>query len=453
MFSSDTPLFEATGLVAGQDRSHASVTSYLSVHDELSAKTKSFIEKYKQHVIAYVFEWEKTVTTRVNNGIKKVEDARRELNHYQKKVEALRLSNNKALAKGKNVKNEDAEKLERNEEKYLQAKQSYDRMSTALCILMDEIAERNWRDLHPVLVKLLQFDMTMSSDEAKLIATLSSSVSQLKAIGTQHGIPQQSRLGDLGTLSPDLLSTRPGGVASLKIEASPSVPTPSYNPSPTNSAGGDIFGTGGQVGGFPVRTQSSGSGVGGDPYDPNSSSNPLGALDNSFSQMNFGQPAPPPQMNDIFNAGAYGAPPPVPQQQPGYHHSSSMGDLSAFSSGGNSYGGAAPPPAAPPPPPPAGAPPMPPSGALVPSATPSNPYSMPPSPYGQQPPPNAWGQPASPSTQSSYSASPYGTAAPPPPAMGAPPMGAPPPPMGAPPNLYGAAYGQAPGTNPSNPFG
>ena len=99
-------MWDCVGQMPDADHPADSVCSYSSVYDVLSAKSKSFVEKYQQFVISYVVEWEKTVTTRVNAGMKKVEDQRRELNHYQKKVESLRLSTNKTMAQGKSVKSD-----------------------------------------------------------------------------------------------------------------------------------------------------------------------------------------------------------------------------------------------------------------------------------------------------------------------------------------------------------
>ena len=201
------------------DRPSSSVCSYSSVHDELGAKAQAYSGKYQQFVLDYAVEWEKVVKERVENGIKKSNESRVELDHYQKKVESLRLTVNQAMAKGKPVSATTKEKLHRNEEKFLASKERYNTIATDLCILIEEVTERQWRDLHPLLIKCAQFDMTLSSDEAKVLSNLNTVIGSLKKVATEQGISPQPRLKDLAGLKPELLSTRPGGVAGLAIEA------------------------------------------------------------------------------------------------------------------------------------------------------------------------------------------------------------------------------------------
>lgn len=420
----------------GADRPAESVCSYASVHDKLAAKHNGYVQKYQQFVLQYVVEWEKTVTTRVENGLKKVEEQRRELNHYQKKVEALRISSNKVMASGKSLKGDQAEKLKRNEEKLISAKQSYNKMASALCILMDEIAERYWRDLHPVMIKATQFDMTIASDEAKITAELNQVVSKLKQVADQNGITAQDRLKDLGSLNPELLSTRPGGVAGFAaLEADASTPV-AYDGSPSS---GGIFGTGGNI----SRDSSFGS-FDAPPSSGNSNAfNPIPAMGMMSLQQ---QVAPPPTLDDVYGSSMYASSyggsanpsssftaPPIPSS----FTSNSLGGDSAAS-------GTAPPPAGPPPPPPPGG-----YGQAVVSAPAStgSPYAL--DPYASAP---SWGQPPTPTSQYSmpptYASSPSSYGAPP--SYGAPSYGgAPPNPYAPPPSPYGAP---PPAANNSNPF-
>ena len=443
-FSKNTPLWDVTGQMPDADHPVDSVCSFASIYDQIGAKNKSFAPKYQEFVVNYAVEWEKTVTTRVSNGLKKTEDQRRELNHYQKKVEALRLSTNKVMASGKSVKADAAEKLKRNEEKLIAAKQTYNKMTTQLCILMEEVSERSWRDLHPLLVKVVQFDMTIANDEAKILANCSQIVSKLKGIADANGISPQPRLKDLGTLNPELLSTRPGGVAGLSIEAaasplSGSGPTsPLFGLSPT----GDMAfqpGPGAQgMGGFPVRVASGGS-LPGPPQDPNhmsraSSFSSYGSgygsapqpstqsfePPSTLSMLNISQAsAPAPTMDDLYGSSFNSGRPPsapsssnLPPLAP-----SAMNYAQNRSNSLDSFGsGVAGPPATAPPPPPASAPPPPGAygGAMVPApSSAGSPYAMsapppandpfaaygqPPSPYGQ-PPMQSYGQPHPPPQQ------------------------------------------------------
>ena len=394
------------------DRPSHTVSSYSSINDTLSTKSKAYCEKYKQFVLDYAVEWENTVTNRVNKGLKTTEDLRRDLNHYQKKVEALRLATNQQLSKGKTVKPDAAEKLKRNEEKYLAARQIHHKASTDLCILIEEVVERSWRDLHPLLIKCAQFDMTLSGDEAKILAEMNAVVDKLKQAASANGISPQPRLKDLGTLKPELLSTRPGGVQQFMLEDGTT--SPGTSPTASLSPSGGIFGGSNFD---PMGPPSSGpppGGMGGFPVPVSESAHMYGRSDSLSSappSLNYQPPstlsmlsisqaaAPPPTMDDLYGSGAmvqsaptsgnfssynYNAP---PHAQPFNRadRSSSMNDADSFYSGYSAPTAAsAPMPSMPPPPPPNMPPPPPPSYGM-PAVDPSASYYHAPAPSGYPP--------------------------------------------------------------------
>lgn len=71
----------------GAERSTDSVNSYLSVQEGVANKSKMYASKYAQFVVSYAEEWYKIVSKRVGEGVKKAEEMRVELDHYQTKVE------------------------------------------------------------------------------------------------------------------------------------------------------------------------------------------------------------------------------------------------------------------------------------------------------------------------------------------------------------------------------
>jgi hypothetical protein len=392
------------------DRPSDTVCSYSKVHDDLGAKTKSYSDKYKQFVLEYAIEWEKVVTTRINEGLKKAEEFRRDLDHYQKKVEALRLSVNQNMAKGKSVRSEQQEKLKRNEEKFMAARQNYNKISVDLCILMEEVVERSWRDLHPLIVKCAQFDSTLSADESKILANLNQVVTALKGVATASGISPQPRLKDLASLKPELISTRPGGVQGmLALENGPLSPASSIGAG-SGIMGGSVGSTGGitpsgylnqavpagslaasGLGGFPVQISDTMSPTNNVSSAPSS----LGALDpygakyeppSTLSMLTISQSsAPPPTLDDVYGSSSYmrgtshsapnsgNLPPMGAGMAPTFQRSltsASFNDGDSAYSGYSSSGYFSAPPALPPPPPPSMPPPPPPPSYGMPSSYP-----------------------------------------------------------------------------------
>jgi hypothetical protein len=391
------------------DRPSTTVNSYASVHDTLSAKSKSYATKFKQFVLDYAVEWDKVVRTRVESGLKKAEQLRRDLDHYQKKVEAMRLSTNQIMAKGKTVPPTTAERLGRNEEKLISSKQTYNKIATDLCILMEEVTERAWRDLHPLLIKCAQFDMTMSGDESTILSSLNQSVSELKRVASDNGLSPQARLKDLASLNPELLSTRPGGVTGLTI-TSGGEPLGGSSPYRTTS-GSNMAQPPGSVGpqglgGFPVQvSERSAEPPPAYALSRNSSFNsyasaPAAPLSTMGMLSISQQSAPAPTFDDIYSANRSTAMTVNSAPHSGGLPPQSPARSTSFNSDYGSYSGApvAAAPAAPPPPPPARSDSMPNYGA------PS--YGAPQS-YGA---PNSYGAPQSYGAPNSYGAPPMADA-------------------------------------------
>jgi len=424
----ETPLFDCIGLMPSADRPSNTVCSYASVHDDVSAKAKSYAGKYQQFVLEYAVEWEKIIRTRIDNGLKKAEQLRIELDHYQKKTESLRLAANQAMAKGKPVASSQQEKLTRNEEKLIASKQNYNTVATDLCILMEEVTERSWRDLHPLLIKCAQFDMTLANDEAKALSNLNQVVASLKQVATEKGLSSQPRLKDLAGLKPELLSTRPGGVAGLQIEAGPSTVFGTDLTSSTAIAPGSFGGQG--QGGFPVQISPNADSFG----RSNSMSSfhsapppltqPAQTFDapNQLSMLTISSnAAPAPTLDDVYgsnypsstrSAPSTGNLPPLPpttpssMESPWAVRSSSFNDAdSAYSGFSSSFHSAPPPPPSMPPPPP------PPGNGGLPPLNPAY-GAPPPSMYDfsqpQQQPMSMYGNPPAPAPHSHPNYNPFG---------------------------------------------
>jgi hypothetical protein len=445
VLTKETPMFTCIGLMPSADRPSNTVCSYMSVHDDLGAKSKSYAAKYQQFVLDYAVEWEKIISTRIDAGIKKAELLRIELDHYQKKYEALRLTANQSMAKGKSVPSGHQEKLARNEEKLLSSKQTYNKVATDLCILMEEVTERSWRDLHPLLIKVAQFDMTLANDESKALAALAQVVTALKQVATDNGLSPQPRLKDWAGLKPELLSTRPGGVAGLQIEAGPAFAISSEMALPPGSVGPQ------GMGGFPVQIASPSN----DPYAPprtmsassvHSAPDAFGASPDplsSFNMLTIQSTAPAPTLDDVYGRypnSTHSAPPTGNFTFPALPASTTPSSWdyrsSSFNDADSAYSGFSAPASAPP---------------LPPSMPPPPPPPMAPS-YGAPPPPAAYGMSSMPQPPA-YGGGGGAHAWPPPPQQA--PMRSMSAPAVNPLALYGAPPpATTPNSNPHyNPFG
>lgn len=373
-----------TGQTAGSDRSTDSVNSYFSIQEGVTNKNTVYADKYKQFVVDYAQEWYKTITVRVGEGLKKAETMRVELDHYQSKVESLRQSANSTMAKGKQVDSKAAEKLTRNEDKLIKIKEASSKFINDLCLLMEEITERSWRDLHPLLIKCSQFEVQVSGDESKALASLSVVVAALKKVASDHGIKPQARLKDLEKLDPHQLTTRSKDDSrNLAIEngfsgmalggASGSGEGSVYGGSGSGSVYSAISGVADSHASYFPPGSTSGQGLGGFPVKVQSSSDSTPSTMNMMNIHTHAAPAPTlDTMAMAFggsNSGSGISSAPSSNGVPSYGRKTSSGSMrSDFS------GAPAPPPSSAPPPPP-------------PPATPgehNNPFGVPPAtgPYG-----------------------------------------------------------------------
>jgi hypothetical protein len=449
-----SPVFSAAGKIPSPDDPRDSFVSFSSIHHLLAPKSLGYADKYSKFVINYVVEWDRVITTRVEKGLKNAEALRRDYDHYQKKAETLRASATAVMSKGKSVDPKSQEKLARNEEKLVAAKTAYDKFATEMCIYLEEVTERSWRDLHPCLVKMAQFEMTISKEEATSLGQMTQVVNALKTIGDQNKVEGSGRLKELETQQPIVLST-------------------AEKPAPLAITGGEFFGSGGSMGlggdpwaqqqhlppgsvapgglgGFPVAVasgptsisrvtsnQSFQSSIGGSSHFSNGP--------NASEMLSIaGSSAPPPTMDDLNFAALTVSN--TPTNTYGYG-GNAFGDDSSATSSLMTMPMAPPPMGAPPPLPPAGY-----------SSPMDNPYGAPaPMSYGA-PAPMSYGAPAPMSygaptnygaPSPAYGAPAYGMPAP---TYGAPAYGAPMS-FGAPAPTYGApAYGNPPVGGPPPTF-
>lgn len=85
----------------------------------------------------------------------------------------------------------------------VQARAEYDRFVNDLCGFMEEVLHRGWKDLHPLLVKMAQFDSTLSNEESQLLkGSMLSVTEEMKNMGIKYpNLKPQGRLKELESKS------------------------------------------------------------------------------------------------------------------------------------------------------------------------------------------------------------------------------------------------------------
>ena len=150
--SSGTPIHGPVGDTVTED-------SFVSTVQAASKLTLDMDSVYQNKIVDYCREWERVVTTRVEAGIKETKKLHKELMHYLKKVENLRRKVNRKEEAGKSVSKTLKEKLSTNEMKLQSAWKSHERTASMLCNLMEQVTKRGWKDLAPLVLNYIQFEV------------------------------------------------------------------------------------------------------------------------------------------------------------------------------------------------------------------------------------------------------------------------------------------------------
>lgn len=185
-------------------------SSLLALSQILQTQSDRHSKHYAESVLDYVTEWEQVVSARVDSELavcKKLQTSRR---HYTQKVETLRNKVNdmeeKCTANNNSntsaVKNLQAmqEKLERNEEKLNDAWESHETAASRLCVLIEEVTQKGWIDLYPLLQSFMQWESHRCSSEDDVLGPQLSAVQKVLSHAYKKG---KKKKNDEPSLSPD----------------------------------------------------------------------------------------------------------------------------------------------------------------------------------------------------------------------------------------------------------
>ena len=171
--------------------------SYEAVHDECGRDMSARLKEYQVNVLTYVANWESTVTTRIATEIRHVDRLYKNFVRYHNKVESLQA----AADKKKVVKDSDLEKISRNESKLRTARKEYHRNLVSVTLLTEEVTERGWKDLVPLVIRIMNFDMESSGVTAERMSRLADLRKEMEALAKRFEMDEETiRNGRVGIL-------------------------------------------------------------------------------------------------------------------------------------------------------------------------------------------------------------------------------------------------------------
>ena len=189
---------------------------------------------FKTSIIDYVTEWYEIVTSRVKARAIEFTRLKANLLHYQKKVQGLDEStekarrqaestaskqpaptdtslrgmfNSMAMTRSDSTRNKLETQLDRNRLKLDGAREVFTMYGQSLILLIDEVVNRAWRDVLPVLLRSINLDMHQSKSIASIYAASEALASELELLGMEHAVYFQGRLKEVKELHPEEIYT------------------------------------------------------------------------------------------------------------------------------------------------------------------------------------------------------------------------------------------------------
>ena len=174
-----------TGLAA------AVVTTYHTLQANFVQQLES-LAKCQEEMLDYVKHWDQVVTSRVCAELRYVKKLQSTWLSYEMKVDSLKASAAKKQTKNKPV---DMSKVTRNETKLRRTRKEYNNNVIRNTILLEEIVLRGWKDLIPLLMKVLQYDTEVAKASATLIDPLQVLKDEIEAVCSRFDMADDVILG------------------------------------------------------------------------------------------------------------------------------------------------------------------------------------------------------------------------------------------------------------------
>mmetsp|Transcript_1217 Transcript_1217/g.3253 ORF Transcript_1217/g.3253 Transcript_1217/m.3253 type:complete len:601 (-) Transcript_1217:314-2116(-) len=160
------------------------VRSYAALQGDIASTVAPHLAQYREETLVYASEWEKTISTRIATELKHVRRLHATFVKYHRKVESLR---NSADKKKGGPSDADVSKIERNESKLRTATKDYRRNLVAVTLLTEEVTDRGWKDLVPLVLMLIEHDVETSARTGELISEKMTAVrEETKELGRRY---------------------------------------------------------------------------------------------------------------------------------------------------------------------------------------------------------------------------------------------------------------------------
>jgi hypothetical protein len=136
---------------------------------------------YQTHIADYIDEWDDVETSLLDDEVKILRDLNKRKEHYVKKVDSLRDKVNRIERRGvKDASHSLTEKLERNEQKLVNADAAYEDFANDVAVSLKEAIRRGWVDLYPLIKSAMKFEVNRIGRDNATLGRLPGTLGALK---------------------------------------------------------------------------------------------------------------------------------------------------------------------------------------------------------------------------------------------------------------------------------
>jgi hypothetical protein len=176
--------------------SATAVDSLAYIHKLAYKQSRVDVLEYQDTVVSYIVEWERAITSRVDNGLDQVFELSAKMNHYHTKVGVLRKrmnqieKNRKGSAQSSRSTTSSSvstvsstlssanpfasstfpakmeSKLVRNQEKLEAAWKAHEAAASTLCHVVEQVTRQGWKDLVPLVEFMIEFESIRASHDS-----------------------------------------------------------------------------------------------------------------------------------------------------------------------------------------------------------------------------------------------------------------------------------------------
>lgn len=154
----------------------------LLAHQQLSLLHEELNQlDFENHIVGYIDEWDKVVTSQLDDEVRTVRELAKNREKYIDKVDKLRQKVNSIEHRGK----QDAPKkltdqLNRNEAKLEECDVLYEKKANEVSVVLYEATARGWVDFYPVIKNVMKFEINRLGRESSTFGSFHSTLEALK---------------------------------------------------------------------------------------------------------------------------------------------------------------------------------------------------------------------------------------------------------------------------------